>query len=205
MLYSNSDTILFEDVKSSLLSKEKLDHDIHTDSATSLVVRGRPTEKMGHGGSRKNRSKSRNPPAGKTCKFCGKLGHIVVNCWKLKNKKEKEEKENQSKKPATANCVVESESEGDVLVVTMSLATTSGKGVDDDWVLDSGCTYHMCKFTGISTVQIKTHDGVVRTSSKVRHIADMTRNLISLGTLEANGCRYSAQNGVLKVTKGPWR
>jgi len=30
----------------------------------------------------------------------------------------------------------------------------------------------------------------------------MTRNLISLGILEANGCRYSAENGVLKVMKG---
>jgi len=74
----------------------------------------------------------------------------------------------------------------------MSLVTTSGKGVDDDWVLDSGCTYHMCphrdwfdsyepvdigivlmgndiecKVAGIGTVQIKTHDGVVRTLSKV--------------------------------------
>jgi len=58
------------------------------------------------------------------------------------------------------------------------------------------------KFVGIGTMQIKTHDGVVRTLSKVRHISDITRNLISLGTLEANGCRYSAENGVLEVTKG---
>jgi len=37
------------------------------------------------------------------------------------------------------DCVFESESNGNVLV-----AITSGKGVDDDWVLDSSCTYHMC-------------------------------------------------------------
>jgi len=43
---------------------------------------------------------------------------------------------------------------------------------------------------------------VVRTLSKVRHIPNMTRNLISLGTIKANDCRYSAENGVLKVTKG---
>ena len=30
----------------------------------------------------------------------------------------------------------------------------------------------------------------------------MTHNIISLGTLEANGCRYLVENGVLKVTKG---
>jgi len=79
MLYSNSDTISFEDVKPNLLSKEKFDHDIHTDSAEGLVV-GRSTGKVGNGGRRKNRSKSRNPHTGKTCNFCGKLGHIVANC-----------------------------------------------------------------------------------------------------------------------------
>jgi len=173
------------------LSKEKFDHDIHADSAEGLVVRGRTTDKRGNGSSGKNRSKFRNPHSGKTCNFYGKLGHIVANCWKLKKKKEKEEKENQSKKPAIADCVVKYESDGDVLVATMSLATTSGKGVDDDWILYSGCTYHMCphrnwlvtyepvdtgivlmgndtecKVVGIGTVKIKTHDGVVRTLSK---------------------------------------
>ena len=113
------------------MSKEKFDHDIHIDSVEGLVVRDRSTGRVGNGGRRKNRSKSRNPHAGKTCNFCSKLDHIVANCWKLKNKKEKEEKENQSKKPATADCVLESESNGDVLVATMSLATTSGNGVDD--------------------------------------------------------------------------
>ena len=48
MLYSNSDTISFEDVKSNLLSKEKFDLDVHTESAEGLMVRGR-TEKKGNG------------------------------------------------------------------------------------------------------------------------------------------------------------
>jgi len=51
-------------------------------------------------------------------------------------------------------------------------------------------------------VQIRTHDGVVRTMFKVRHIPDMTHNLISLGTIKPNGCKYSAKNVVLKVMKG---
>ena len=41
MLYSNSNTISFEDVKSNLLSKEKFDLDIHADSAEGLAVRGK--------------------------------------------------------------------------------------------------------------------------------------------------------------------
>ena len=62
----------------------------------------------------------------------------------MKTKKGKEEKEDHGKKTATAECVVELESNGDVLLVTMSLATTSGKRSDNDWILDSGCMYHMC-------------------------------------------------------------
>src|SRR5688572_13417400 len=59
-----------------------------------------------------------------------------------------------------------------------------------------------CKVAGIGSIKIKTHDGIVRTLKEVRHIPNMTRNLISLGTLEANGCRYKGEDGVLKVCRG---
>jgi len=59
-----------------------------------------------------------------------------------------------------------------------------------------------CNVTGIGTVKFKTHDGVVRTLSNVRHVPDLKRNLISLGTLESKGCKYSAESGVLKVSNG---
>lgn len=85
MLYSNSNTISFEDVKSNLLSNKKFDLDIHADSAKGLVVRGKPEK-----GNGKNRSKSKNSHAGKTCNYCGKLGHIVANCWQLQKKRETE-------------------------------------------------------------------------------------------------------------------
>jgi len=78
MLYNNSDTISFEDVKSNLLSKKKFDHDIHADSAERLVIRGRTTEKEGNGNRKKNYSKSRNPHSNKTCNYSGKLGHRLT-------------------------------------------------------------------------------------------------------------------------------
>ena len=77
MLYSNSNTISFEHVKSNLLSKKKFDLDIRADSAEGLVIRGKKTKK-GNGTRSKNRSKSKNPHAGKTCNYCGKLGYIVA-------------------------------------------------------------------------------------------------------------------------------
>jgi len=47
-----------------------------------------------------------------------------------------------------------------------------------------------CNVVGIGTTQIKTHEGIVRTFTKVLHIPYMTRNFIALGTLESNECRY---------------
>jgi len=35
----------------------------------------------------------------------------------------------------------------------------------------------------------------------VRHVLDVKRNLIYLGTLDARGYRYSSQGGALKVSK----
>jgi len=59
-----------------------------------------------------------------------------------------------------------------------------------------------CKVVGEGTIKIKTHDGIVRTLTGVRYVPQLKRNLISLGTLESHGCRYLAEGGVLKVSKG---
>ena len=59
-----------------------------------------------------------------------------------------------------------------------------------------------CKIARIGTIQIKTDDDVVRTLSNVHYIPELKRNLISLGTLESLGCKYSVEGGVLKVSKG---
>ncbi|KAH0645559.1 hypothetical protein KY284_033443 [Solanum tuberosum] len=40
-----------------------------------------------------------------------------------------------------------------------------------------------CKVVEISIVQIKTHDGVIRTLTNVHHISDLKHNLISLGSI----------------------
>ena len=46
------------------------------------------------------------------------------------------------------------------------------------------------------------HDGIVRTLSNVRHVPDLRKNLISLGTLDSNGYKFSVEGGVLRVSKG---
>ncbi|KAK4386032.1 Retrovirus-related Pol polyprotein from transposon TNT 1-94 [Sesamum angolense] len=44
-----------------------------------------------------------------------------------------------------------------------------------------------CNIVGVGDVRIKIYDGTARTLSDVRHIPDLKRNLISLGTLHKNG------------------
>jgi len=62
--------------------------------------------------------------------------------------------------------------------------------------------YAQCKVVGKGTIKIKTHDGIVRTLIGVRYVSELKQNLISLGTLESHGCRYSVEGGVYKVSKG---
>ena len=56
---------------------------------------------------------------------------------------------------------------------------------------------------GIGSVQIRTHDGMIRTLTYVRHIPGMARNLISLSTLNFKGYKHSGPGGVPKVKKFP--
>jgi transposase InsO family protein len=46
------------------------------------------------------------------------------------------------------------------------------------------------------------HDGIIKTLTDVRHIPDMSKNLIYLSTLDDKGYKYSGGDGVLKVSKG---
>ena len=42
----------------------------------------------------------------------------------------------------------------------------------------------------------------MRTLTDVRHILELKKNLISLGTLDSIGCRFSVEGGVMKVCRG---
>jgi len=46
------------------------------------------------------------------------------------------------------------------------------------------------------------YDGIIRTFGSVRHVPDLKKNLISMGTLEDNGLHYSSRGGKMKICKG---
>ncbi|KAH9751577.1 hypothetical protein KPL71_014347 [Citrus sinensis] len=136
-------------------------------------------------------------------------------------KSKPEKKKNHAKKRKAA---IASEDEGDsegadVLVAAKRQPT-------EEWILDSGCSFHMspnkqlfktfekvdtgkvllgnnlaCKVTGIRTVTITIHDGVDRELRNLRHVPELRRNLISLGTVDQSSCSIKAENGELQVTK----
>ncbi|KAE8719673.1 hypothetical protein F3Y22_tig00109926pilonHSYRG00011 [Hibiscus syriacus] len=219
------DTINVEEITAALLAHNQRKQNAGESSqADSLYVkgnrdRGRKPEKAGSG-KRNSRSKSRDK---KTihCYKCKEARHMKRDCPKLK--KQTDEKRDGSSKSVnvveddTSDC-----SEGDML----SISTTQ---LTDAWILDSGCSYHItpnrewfstykpvnsgsvylgddrcCNIVGIGDVRIKMHDGSVRTLSGVRHIPDLKKNLISLGTLHKNGFIPKADEDreTIRIVKG---
>ena len=59
-----------------------------------------------------------------------------------------------------------------------------------------------CRVVGMGNIRVKMFDGVIGKLYDVRHVPDLRKNLISLGTLDCNGFNYKYTNGVMKVSKG---
>ncbi|GFY96935.1 hypothetical protein Acr_11g0012410 [Actinidia rufa] len=94
-----------------------------------------------------------------------------------------------------------------------------------DWVLDSGSAYHLCRdrevfstyapcegriwmannttsrVVGRGSVWFRMADGRSVTLTEVRHDPNLRKNLISIGMLDAKGCRFDASGGILRVYK----
>jgi hypothetical protein len=61
---------------------------------------------------------------------------------------------------------------------------------------------NQCNIVCVGSVQIKTHDGMTRTLTEVKHITSMARNLISLSTLDCDGYKYKGGYKRLKLSSG---
>ncbi|KAE8691959.1 hypothetical protein F3Y22_tig00110864pilonHSYRG00223 [Hibiscus syriacus] len=107
----------------------------------------------------------------------------------------------------------------------ISLVALSTTFHSDEWILDSGCNYHIspnlewfsdlvelntgvvymgndnaCKTVGIGSIRLKNQDGSTRVLTDVRYVPSLKKNLISLGALESKGSVVTMRDGVLKVT-----
>lgn len=218
------DTLTVSEVVTSAYSKEAelrqkglLNKKKSTSEGLYVESRGRSSKrsdngnnkKYGRSRSRSDRSNSRGKSSkGKkgTCFSCGKEGHWKRECPNRGQRNNGEQEVNAATKIRQP------------LVLTASIHDSR-----KEWVLDSGCTFHItpdkevlfdlhdgdgskvlmanntqCEVKGIGKIRITNEDGSVIILKDVRYMPDMSRNLISYGMLEKSGCNY--QGGNFKVT-----
>ena len=217
-------TLSLEEVYTALSSKEKMKeiNPGHEPKAEGLNARGRSSEKSSTSYHNKSRSKSRGKTK-KFCNFCKRKGHIIDECFRLQAKNKA--KNNSAGSSGEADVAEKDEggaSDGEVLMVSGGNTKTS-----EEWILDSGCTFHMCPkrswfhtyesvpdgvvmmgnndtcpIIGQGTVRICIHDGVTRTLGNVKYVTGLRRNLISLSSLDEKGYEFHGKNGVVKVKRG---
>ncbi|CAM8948152.1 unnamed protein product [Rhodiola kirilowii] len=133
----------------------------------------------------KKDAKYQGPP--RKCYYCCKVGHFRRNYQKFlaKNK-------TQNNETNLADVKDQNTDSPEVLNVTDKL-------ISDQWVLDSGCSFHMLK--GQGSVTLEMSNGKMVTLTNVRHVPDLRRNLIYLGVLDDLGCSYTVKNGAMNVFK----
>ena len=145
------------------------------------------------------------------CFYLKKQGHYIRDCAE----KKKDEKER------TEDAAVGSDDSSDDGYHSVDLLVASNNNIKDQWVLDSGCSFHLCpdksffhtyesvdggrvlmgnnnicKIVGMGSVKIEMFDGSVKTICDVRHTPRLKRNLISLSMLDSMGYCFKSENGV---------
>lgn len=226
---SGKDTLTVAAVTTSAYSKEAelnekglLNKQKSQSEGLYVESRGRTNKRPGRGGyksSWKERSKSRGKSSsahGSTqvgkggCFICGKEGHWKRECRDKTTRKD-------------VNAVnLAREPPPQPIVLTVSTQTSSR-----EWVMDSGCSFHITPYKdslfdlkefdggkvlmandtqsevkGIGKVKILNPDGSMVILNDVRYIPNMSRNLISYGMLEKAGCRYEGIGFLVQFYKG---
>ncbi|GFS41077.1 pentatricopeptide repeat (PPR-like) superfamily protein [Actinidia rufa] len=186
------------------------------ESAALAVQSGNRGKKSDGRSGWSNGSSSSSRGKGVQCYYCKEFGHVKRDCPLRKDKGKK------CDDASSCNSLVVAD-DGDCLTVSEGINTSS----HDEWILDSGCTMHVCskkeffdtfqerdggslflgdgtpcKIQGVGNVKIKMFDGAVRTLGGVVYIPKLRRNLISLSRMDSNGCKYFAGGGAMKITRG---
>lgn len=219
------EVINVEDVTSSAKSKEKELKDSSTSRPSSEGHYGRGRSESRSWSSNKGkanaRSRSKSSEKKKVCWICGKEGHFKKQCYKwLERNKGRTQNSPESS-------MVRDDAQDLVGLIASEVNVSQRQDETEEWVLDTGCSFHMTsrkdvmiefkeatggkvrmannsytEVTGIGSVRFKNPDGTTFVLHEVRYMPGIARNLISLGTLEKKGCEFRGSDGFVKIVKG---
>ncbi|KAG6430432.1 hypothetical protein SASPL_108499 [Salvia splendens] len=214
---TGKETLSLEDVRSALHIRE--DWQQATSSATESQALGLSATGMGQ---KKSKSKggSKGFQPGDICRYCKEPGHWKYDCPKKKKKEDEKGDANGSTTMAEAD---DSDSE-----VSLALVADDQPHYNDVLIFESGASYHLCphmeyfttyeqidrgnitmansvvcKVVDIGFIRIRTHNGVFCTLNVVRHVPQMTKNLISLSTFDNKGFNFKGEGGALLILHHP--
>ncbi|KAG7598335.1 Reverse transcriptase RNA-dependent DNA polymerase [Arabidopsis suecica] len=226
---SGRTTLTFDEVVAAIHSKELELNAVkkgQKNQAEGLYVkdkaesRGRSEQR--EKGQRNDRSRSKSKSR-RSCWICGEDGHFKASC---PNKNKQHGKQSQGNNKAESSNGKGHVAEASGLYVSEALSTT-GVNLEDEWIMDTGCSYHMChkkewfedmietaggsvrmgnktvsKVKGIGSIRIKNESDMDFVLINVRYIPDMDRNLLSLGTFEKAGYSFASKDGILSIKTG---
>ncbi|GJY08010.1 retrovirus-related pol polyprotein from transposon TNT 1-94 [Tanacetum coccineum] len=178
LLYGRK-ALTLEDVMATLNSKEiKESSKEKGGDGEGLYVKGRTDRRN----SRQSRGKSRSKSRGgrRKCYICQSKDHLKRNCPN-KNHKKSTGYVKKDDQPSSSGSTYD---DSEVMMVMSAEALL-------DWIIDSGCSYHMTPMLDIFFDFLEC-DGAV-------YIPELKRNLISLETLEKEGYTVKLQSGKVKV------
>ena len=56
-----------------------------------------------------------------------------------------------------------------------------------------------CKLVSIGSIQIKMHDGIVRTLTNVCHVLELKKNLVYVGSMDSKGFSCWVEGGFMQI------
>ncbi|WVZ25126.1 hypothetical protein V8G54_003670 [Vigna mungo] len=212
LLYGKDQVITLEEVVTSIRTKEfqKLQDSKTTEEGASglISMKGKWKKQAG-------KEKKLNPDGTKQvrCFKCQKMGHIKKFC---------PEKGKAGRPQETAD--VAEASEG---YESAGVLVASSEDPQRSWVMDSGCSYHMCpvkeffenldqkehgnvllgnnkacRVQGVGSVRLKMFDNREMVLQAVRYVPELKRNLISISSFDLGGYTTKVEDGVMKVCSG---